>query len=176
MDNPHFQDLRTSVDIGASIDRAKGARVKKQMKLNELRNKNPASLSEVEEKDLGGLRADLKKNLRKLLDSVKSVEKSIRNFDKKAGGKQVVELEDALEKAKKKEDALRTSVKNKQAVVKAAKADLSRVKTSGKKLAKARKQAETELKAGKNREAKKQELGLWQAEVAFAEDYISKMY
>lgn len=177
MDNPHFQQLRDTdfEEVGASVDKSKSARVKKQMKLNQLRGKNPASLSEKEEKELGKLRSDLKKNLRKLLDSVKSVEKAIRTFDKKAGGKQVGELEDALDQAKKKEAALKTSIKNKQAAVKAAKADLARVQKSGKELGKKRKAAEAALKAGKKREDKKKELTLWQTEVAEAEDYISKM-
>ena len=177
MDNPHFQELRDAdlEEVGASVDKSKSARVKKQMALNKLRSKNQASLSEKEEKDVGKLRSDLKKNLRKLLDSVKSVEKSIRSFDKKAGGLKVSYLEEAVDKGKKKEGAFKTSINNKHAAVKAAKADLSRVQKTGKELTKKRKAAEAALKSGKKREDKKKELELWQQEVADAEDYLGKM-
>lgn len=177
MDNPHFQDLRDVdiEDVGVAVDKSKSARVKKQMRLNVLRGIKPASLSEPQEKEVGKIRSELKRNLRKLLDSIKSVEKAIRSLDKKVGGKQVVELEGVVDQARKKEGALKSSVLNKEAVVKAAKADLSRVQKSGKELSKKRKAAETALKVGKKRDEKKRELMLWQSEVADAEDYIDKM-
>jgi hypothetical protein len=179
MNECHSQDLRSLLDdledVGAKVDGSKKGRVKKQMRLNVLRAKNSASLSEKEEKELGKLRGELKRNLSKLIKTVSSIEKAIRTLDNKAGGKQLGELEDQLDQAKKKEGALKTSVKHKQAVFKAAKADLSRVQKSGKELAKKRKVAEATLKAGKQREDKKKELTLWQAEVAEADYYISKM-
>ena len=178
MDNPHFQDLRSTTDvveIGAAVDKSKGARVKKQMKLNGLRSKNPASLTEKEEKESGVLRADLKKNLRKLFESVKSVEKKIRSYDKKAGSKELSELEADLDKAVKKESAVKTIVKDKKAAMRAAKADIVRIQKSGSDLTKQRKKAEASLNAGRQRLSKQQELKLWQAEVAEAGDYVDKM-
>jgi len=179
MNSCHAQDIRHLCDsveeVGAKIESSKKSRVKKQMVLNKLRSKNSASLNEKEEKQLGQLRGELKKNLGNLIRTVGSVEKAIRALDKKANGKSVADLTAELDTAKKKESSSKNTLKNKQAALKALKSDLAAFNKRSKEFSTIRKESEKRLKSANQRENKKSELMMWQAEVAEADNYINKM-